>query len=358
MFYLALVVRLVSDPAPECRSAASSAVGTLLNHVSPAIFQELLDFTGQWFGEAAAASSSAAAGVNGGGGDTAGSDPGLRRTAAQASGIFVQARPELVRKGAGGKGRLPWLLSALSSMLPRRAADVIAAARSAGWGDAGGGAVVLAGGDGGGAEDDWEGVYHAVLSIGKAFEALPGAFNAALSDRGGKRQGEGDEREEKDHDAEGGAFSSNDLFERLLEALLYPHAWVRLAAARVWGSLFAKRDPGTLAASGGGGRPKEGGPTAGRRQGGAATPGRAKGKGGDQQGDDAEEGRGDGGQEFLRKRRVLFRLCQNFCSQLNRSQVIMIKLFFTGSICCSCDCNVSLLKARGATFALLVSRRK
>ncbi|CAN0375247.1 unnamed protein product, partial [Ectocarpus sp. 8 AP-2014] len=49
--YLALVVRLVSDQATECRAAASTAVRTLLERVSPAVFQELLEFTGQWFGE-------------------------------------------------------------------------------------------------------------------------------------------------------------------------------------------------------------------------------------------------------------------------------------------------------------------
>ncbi|CAM9574939.1 unnamed protein product, partial [Ectocarpus sp. 4 AP-2014] len=51
VFYLALVVRLVSDQAAECRAAASTAVWTLLDRVSPAVFQELLEFTGQWFGE-------------------------------------------------------------------------------------------------------------------------------------------------------------------------------------------------------------------------------------------------------------------------------------------------------------------
>ncbi|CAN0336023.1 unnamed protein product, partial [Ectocarpus sp. 4 AP-2014] len=232
VFYLALVVRLVSDQAAECRAAASTAVRTLLDRVSPAVFQELLEFTGQWFGEKDAGAPSGA-----GGGEE---DPGLRRTAAQACGTFVQARPELVRKaaGTGGGGRLPWMLSALSLMLPRRAAEVIAAARSAGWGDAGGSVGAAAGAcGGGGADGDWEGVYHAVLSIGKAFDALPGACNAALS--GGDGGGGGDE--------------GDGLFDRLLEALLYPHAWVRLAAARVWGSFFSKRDPGTLAESTGGG---------------------------------------------------------------------------------------------------------
>ncbi|CAM9981843.1 unnamed protein product [Ectocarpus sp. 13 AM-2016] len=288
VFYLALVVRLVSDQAAECHAAASTAVRTLLDRVSPAVFQELLEFTGQWFGE-----KDAGAPLGAGWGEE---DPGLRRTAAQACGIFVQARPELVRKaaGTGGGGRLPWMLSALSLMLPRRAAEVIAAARSAGWGDAGGsvGAAAEACGGGGGADGNWEGVYHAVLSIGKAFDALPGACNAALSGGGGG----------------GGGDEGDGLFDRLLEALLYPHAWVRLAAARVWGSFFSKRDPGTLSVSTGGGgggngsggdRQVKGSRTPTRVQGGS-TPGKLKGKGqGQRRGDVAGEGAGvgAGGQE-------------------------------------------------------------
>ncbi|CAN0442024.1 unnamed protein product, partial [Ectocarpus sp. 12 AP-2014] len=167
-----------------------------------------------------------------------------------------------------------------------------------------------------GADSDWEGVYHAILSIGKAFDALPGACSAALSGGGGG----------------GGGDEGDGLFDRLLEALLYPHAWVRLAAARVWGSFFSKRDPGTLAVSTGGGggggssggdRQVKGSQTPTRVQGGP-TPGKLKGKGRRQRrGDVAGEGAGvaDGGQDFLRRRRVLFRLCQNLCSQLNRSQV-------------------------------------
>ena len=332
VFYLALVVRLVSDPAAECRAAASSAVSTLLTRVSAAVFQELLDFTGQWFGGGGTPSVSTVAGEDrgsgAGGGDGGGDeDPALRRTAAQASGIFVKARPELVRKGPAG-GRLPWMLSALSSMLPRRAADVIAAARSAGWGDSaaagggGSGAALVTGGGGDGA-DDWEGVYHAVLSIGKAFDALPDACNAVLCGREREKEGGMDKEDSKT-----GAAPSDEaqLFDRLLEALLYPHAWVRLAAARVWGSFFSKRDPGTLAAIGGGGGGTAKGDLAPGRTQGGATPRKAKanGKGRGQQRGVAEEGGAggvDGGQEFLRRRRVLFRLCQNFCAQLNRSQV-------------------------------------
>ncbi len=354
VFYLALVVRLVSDPAAECRAAASSAVSTLLTRVSAAVFQELLDFTGQWFG-GGTATGSTAAGEDRGRGAGGEDDPALRRTAAQASGIFVKTRPELVRKGPGAGGRLPWMLSALSSMLPRRAADVIAAARSAGWGDAAaggggsGGAALVTGGSGDGA-DDWEGVYHAVLSIGKAFDALPDACNAVLSGRRrqGQRQGQGQGQGQvgDEEDSEKAAPSDEaQLFDRLLEALLYPHAWVRLAAARVWGSLFSKRDPGTLAVvGGGGGGTAQGDLTPGRThtQGSATpTPRKAKGngKGRGQQRDVvvAEErgaGGGDGGQEFLRRRRVLFRLCQNFCAQLNRSQVCVCILRLVAL--CSC----------------------
>lgn len=352
VFYLALVVRLVSDPAAECRAAASSAVSILLTRVSAAVFQELLDFTGQWFGGGNAPVSTAA-GEDRGSGASGGDDPALRRTAAQASGIFVRARPELVRKGPGAGGRLPWMLSALSSMLPRRAADVIAAARSAGWGDAAaggggsGGALLVAGGVGDGA-GDWEGVYHAVLSIGKAFEALPDACNAVLSGRRGEAQGQGGDKEDPKKAAPS---DEAQLFDRLLEALLYPHAWVRLAAARVWGALFSKRDPGTLAVVGGGGGggagTAQGDLTPGRTQGSGnakpsttPTPRKAKGKGkgrGQQRhvavAEEGGAGGGDGGQEFLRRRRVLFRLCQNFCAQLNRSQVRVLRLVAFSSYC-------------------------
>lgn len=328
VFYLALVVRLVSDPAAECRASAATAINTLLTRISGGVFHQLLDYTGQWFGETGSVtdlgsnrSVSEISSLGLGQGGVGVQNPALRRTAAQAAGIFLQARPELVRKGSGR--RLPWVLSALTSLLPKRAADVITAARSTGWGHPGNGAGGAAvGGEEGSGE--WEGVYHAVLSIGKAFDALPGACNAALSTKGVVK-GVGGDGEEA---VRGGSGSLSELFDRLLEALLYPHAWVRLAAARVWGSFFSKRDPGTLAVGGDGA-----GKGSQRLQGEAssATASITDGRGRNER-DGVKERAGesrqevvvatdDGGQEFLRKRRVLFRLCQNFCSQLNRSQV-------------------------------------
>lgn len=322
VLYLALVVRLVSDPASECRAAAAAAVSALLSRVSGGVFHQLLEFTGQWFGRAddqEDARSSKLEGMrsDGGGREEGGrqQDLALRRTAAQASGIFVQARPDLVRKGTGK--RLPWLLSVLTSMLPQRASDVITAARNAGWGDAAGGgdnglvpcSTSAAGSDSVG---DWEGVYHAVISIGKAFGALPGACNAALSATGkGYEISNSDAAETGKVGGGVGAQrgktreSSSELFDRLLEAVLYPHAWVRLAAARVWGSFFAERHPGTLSPGGG---------AIGDLADANYQTAKAKGK-------DQGAGSGDGGREFLQTRRVLFRLCKNFCAQLNRSQV-------------------------------------
>lgn len=311
-------MRLVSDGAAECRAAASIATDALLSRVSGAVFHQLLDLTREWFGsmgleddDGNGESNESMEGVHSiGGGER---NPALKRTAAQACGIFVQARPELVRKGAGK--RLPWLLSALTSMLPRRAADVIIAARNSGWGDAGGPAAIGGGGDGVGADsagaDDWEGVYHAVLSVGKIFDALPGACNAALSAKGDDGDDGGSAGNGPSGDDRVAATDPSDkLFDRLLEALLYPHAWVRLAAARVWGSFFSKRDPGSLAVGSGGGKAKQ---RVGHAEQGAGKTGGGKGEAGAVV--------KDGGQEFLRRRRVLFRLCQNFCSQLNRSQV-------------------------------------
>lgn len=50
ILYLALVVRLVSDPASECRASAAGAVSTLLSRVSGGVFYDLLECTGRWFG--------------------------------------------------------------------------------------------------------------------------------------------------------------------------------------------------------------------------------------------------------------------------------------------------------------------
>lgn len=68
VFYLALVVRLVSDPASECRAAAANAVSTLLTRVSGGVFHQLLEFTGQWFGQDHAGDNGAQVNTGGGGG--------------------------------------------------------------------------------------------------------------------------------------------------------------------------------------------------------------------------------------------------------------------------------------------------
>lgn len=325
VIYLALVVRLINDPASECRAAAAAATNILLKRVSGDVFHQLFDFTGQWFGGAMPPGAEKPKG----GAET--QDAALRRTAAQASGLFVQARPELLWKGAGR--RLPWLLSILASMLPPRAADVIAATRNAERGDAsvaGGALMTGVPGECGEGVYDWEGVYHAVLSIGKAFEALPLACNAALSSSKRVTRDSSVDEEKEASSAEG---HIGKLFDRLLEALLYPHAWVRLAAARLWGSVLAKRHPGSLAVDREGGGGANGSESEGRL---AHSGGSGQKSSIGRREEDGQGGRkvvvvnGDGGQEFLRKQRVLFRLCQNFCSQLNRSQVNVSEAFVVG----------------------------
>ncbi|CAN0351255.1 unnamed protein product, partial [Discosporangium mesarthrocarpum] len=139
----------------------------------------------------------------------------LRRTAAQAAGIFVQARPDLVRRGL----RLRDLLEELAGLLPRKASGVITSVSHRG-GSLGG--LIDQGPSS--SVDEWESVYHAIVSIEKALKILPGACDSILD----------------------GPTGGNVEVGPSWEALLYPHAWIRLAAARAWGIYFSKRSPDTF----------------------------------------------------------------------------------------------------------------
>lgn len=319
VLYLSLVVRLVSDPDPKCREGGARAVTTLLSRVSAGVFQQLLDLTGRWFGHTPAVERGedpSAATRDGARGGLA-NDPALRRTAAQATGLFISARPELFRKGA--QRRVCWLLASLSVMLPRRAADVIAAARSSGWGDGVGTVAESTRASGTGEGDDgfatdWEGVYHAVLSIGKAFDAAPAACYAALTTNGSGGSSGGDKCKGEDS-------RPREILERLLEALLYPHAWVRLATARLWSLLFSSLDPVSLClvVSADGVRSAGSADSVVVEVPLATSPAGGRGKG--VKGPGCEQAAEEGLRGFLTRKRALFRLCQNVCSQLNRSQV-------------------------------------
>lgn len=348
VFYLSLVMRLSNDPVADCRAASSTAIKTLLKRVSAGVFHQLLDFTGNWFGD-----------VTEGEGDPAtprkvgeeGREAvALRRSAAQTSGFFFQSRPELVRK-ARGERRWPWLLSALRSLLPKRASEVIARARSAGWAESTSSSIPGFPAPGDAAVDDWVCVYQAVLALGKAFDAHPAAFNAALSENSSRHDGGGGSDGEAGDGRPGlGAAPLPDgLLDRLLEALLYPHAWVRLATARFWAAFFSRRDAGNLMLSESqGSRGDRGEASTGPGGGGGSREQRGRSVGvPTKAGLRAGSGDGDGGEEFLRRRRVLFRLCQNVCAQLNRAEVGVRCIRVEGSACCCSRCFSSSLSLPG-----------
>ncbi|CAM9407566.1 unnamed protein product [Choristocarpus tenellus] len=242
VFYLALVVRLVNDPATECRAATAVALKTLLTRVSGGIFHQLLEYTTMWFGEVQEAGvrdmhgdeMNRASPWYGAGTLFTGEQEqakALRRTAAQATGIFVQARPDLIRRGK----RLADLLGSLAKLLPEKAAGVITST-TVGLGNRG---DLETEDSEGTSVFEWECVYHAIVSVEKVFAVLPGACDAVRLTSGG---------------GPGRDLSGTGLLNRLLEGLLYPHAWVRLATARVWGGYFSRRSPSTLAPGGGGAR--------------------------------------------------------------------------------------------------------
>ncbi|CAM9625577.1 unnamed protein product, partial [Phaeothamnion confervicola] len=346
-FFLTLTVRLVNDASPDCRSAAAAAVAALLRRVSPDVFYELLAYVRQWFGGGGGRSSDGdAAGV--GGAATGGTDGGvggaatrrrraLRRTAAQAAGIFVEARPELLRRGL----HLSQLLGALATALPEDPvhAQAVTDEDSAAGGseqDGDPGFIGGGGGGGGGPVQPWECVYFAATAVEKAFAALPGACDA-LADRASVNSGRSGDGGRESSGSGGGGNDNEDgdssaaaavLLDKLCRCLLYPHAWVRLAVARAWGVAFSRRDPSTLLPRGGGGGSGGDGSKSknGSGRGGSKS---MNGGGGEEEGDDTRAApptaaaAGVGGTEdgggFFRRPGVVFLLCKQTCAQLDRT---------------------------------------
>jgi len=149
LLFLPLVLRLANDDDSGCRRSASEALRHLLARASPAAFHELYAFVEGWLGvdtrlaerdgagggDGAATTAAAAGyvGVGGGSGGSGGSgagagsgmvsaaaprapvDPVLAATACAVAALSVEARPDLIKRRAGGSAVFE-LLSALRAL--------------------------------------------------------------------------------------------------------------------------------------------------------------------------------------------------------------------------------------------------
>jgi hypothetical protein len=295
LFFLALAVRLVGDESHKCRAAAGAAISAQLPRLSSEVFQQLLDYVMRWFGMAAATTATTATAAS----DTdsallqavdtspeANKRRGLHKTAAVCAGLFVQARPDLLRRGDA----LPALLRALSAALPLEVSKLRAAAvdASAADGDASSATAV-------GVTHPWECVYHAAVCLERVLAALPAACDALLLQSSVQPTSSSNRSSSSSSSSLAAAAAAAEpitALEGLCACLLYPHAWVRLACARAWGVYLSRRDPITLAPPG-------------QRPVSKPAVGTAVGHGG----------------EFLREKGGPFRLCKQTAAQLDRTGV-------------------------------------
>ncbi len=184
MLLLPMVLRLVNDPSPKTRAAAAEAIGALLRRVSGDVFHTLLEYQCRWMHERE-------------------NNEGLARAAAQSVGLFVDARPDLFKRGEGLGLELLVLLSQTLGAVEKRgpvsnvdAADLETPRERQGE-------TALR----------WEMAYHCLGSLAKVYEKLPSMMDAFLQ-----------------NEPEGLV-----LLSATSELLCYRHAWVRLASSRLMG---------------------------------------------------------------------------------------------------------------------------
>jgi hypothetical protein len=298
LFFLALAVRLVGDESQKCRAAAGAAISAQLPRLSGEVFQQLLDYVMRWFGTTTAtadatlttASSSTDSALL----QAVDTSPeankrrGLHKTAAVCAGLFVQARPDLLRRGDA----LPALLRALSAALPLEVSKLRAAAVDASTADADSSSTAAAAA---GVTHPWECVYHAAVCLERVLAALPAACDALLLQQSSVQPTSSSNGTSSSAAttavAAAAAAEPITALEGLCACLLYPHAWVRLACARAWGVYLSRRDPITLAPPG----QKPVSKAVGKAVGTAV--------------------------EFLREKGGPFRLCKQTAAQLDRTGV-------------------------------------
>ncbi|CAM9357727.1 unnamed protein product [Chrysoparadoxa australica] len=200
MLFVTLCMRLVNDTSVKCRAAVATALVSMLRRVSGEVFATLADYVLKWF----------QTGLGQDGDDSSGGDPAstspeqraLYRTAAQVSGLLSQARPDLLKRGS----TLGSILSALMAGIPTDTVNAQVVSVEEDDTDKADSVV-----------EPWELVHQALVSLEKLITSLPGACDAIIA-------------------------SNLSLLDGVCACLLYPHAWVRLAAARVWGVYLSRRN--------------------------------------------------------------------------------------------------------------------
>lgn len=211
MIFLPMTLRLVNDASSSCRQSAAAIVTTVARRVSGEMYALLLEYVVKW---------------------VASGEKGLIRTGAQCVGLLVIARPDLMKKA----NSIPTLVSHTCDTLKQL--DLVDSDANSKKGSLEKREMALFDeglGESGGTEA-WAVIYHIMVMIETLYVHLPSAVDSAVT-----HYGQHEHKTAQSNNARGSQ-GQVLVMEIVQEAMLYPHAWVRAAAARVLRHYLQRRD--------------------------------------------------------------------------------------------------------------------
>ena len=179
LFFLPLVLQLVNDDSKKCREAVAESIGNLLKRLSFDTVQTLYEYVVRW---------SSGSGVD--------ALP-LRRTSSQVFGIFVESRPDFLKRGSVAEDLVDSLQACFTSSNDENGTGTI----------------------------EWELPYFTLICLEKIQNHFPSTMT-----------------------------TKNDLWVCIVKALIHPHAWVKQASSRLLNEHMTNLTPKALV------RPKKGSP--------------------------------------------------------------------------------------------------
>jgi len=171
LFFLPLVLQLVNDDSKKCREAVAESIENLLKRLSFDTAQALYEYVVRW---------SSGSGVDG---------LPLRRTSAQVFGIFVESRPDFLKRGSAFEDLVESLQASLTPSDDKDGTGTI----------------------------EWELPYFTLICLEKIQSHFPFAMIA-----------------------------KNDLWMCIVKSLIHPHAWVKQASSRIINEHMINLNPKAL----------------------------------------------------------------------------------------------------------------
>ena len=167
-FFLPLVLQLVNDDSKKCKEAISGCLSFLLQRLSTESVQTLFGYAKRWSQSSGANSSQ------------------MQIASAQLFGIFVDSRPDYVKRGRNGSD----IMSVIQEVVAKQNHDE---------------------------ENVWELLYHILLCTEKLNKHLPSQI-----------------------------LTNYEVWGSMVNLMVYPHPWVMLVASRIISSHLGSIDPNKL----------------------------------------------------------------------------------------------------------------